>query len=193
MIAVPVRWWILLGACSVLAMANASAAGPAKAEHALPEEARALFEQGKAAQDDGRYDVALEAYSRAAQIGERALGADNPALIEPWAREGLMRQQRGQIAAANALFERAISLASRHPEADGRALAAGFDAAAFAANDRGDHGAAATALEKALSLRRASRPEDAAEIALNLYRLAYTYRYAGRLGTRVGCSKRRWP
>ncbi len=81
-------------------------------------EVQRQMERGAQENRRGNYAAAETAYRTAVSIQERLVGANNPALALPVAREGLQLSNQGRFVEADRLFARAEQLAASHDQLD---------------------------------------------------------------------------
>jgi TonB family protein len=144
-----------------------------------PEHASALLKMGALKQDAGAYSEAEELFRRALEIGERSVGADNPALIPALTSLASACVMCGKLDDAQQLAVRAVAISER-------GLAEHEPDVAFLINDlarlclkQSAHAVAEPLLLRLLEMKR-SKGEDHPEVGTVLASLATVRHALGR-------------
>jgi TonB family protein len=143
------------------------------------EHASALLQMGAAKQDAGAYLEAEDLFRRALEIGERALGAENPALVPAMTSLASAFIMAGRFEDARPLVHRALAVSENGPTQHDPDLAIVLNELARLCLKQSAHELAEPLLLRMFALKRA-KGEDHPEVATVLASLATVRQALGR-------------
>ena len=153
--------------------------GPDGIDGAGAEHASALLQMGAAKQEAGAYLEAEDLFRRALEIGERALGAENPALVPAMTSLASALIMAGRLEEAGPLVQRALSASENGPAQLESDLAIVLNELARLCLKQSAHELAEPLLLRMFELKRA-KGEDHPEVATVLASLATVRQALGR-------------
>lgn len=148
-------------------------------EGAAAEHASALLQMGAAKQDAGAYLEAEDLFRRALAIGERALGAENPALVPAMTSLASALLMAGRFEEAGPLVYRALTVTEKGPAQHDPDLAIVLNELARLCLKQSAYELAEPLLLRMFELKRA-KGEDHPEVATVLASLATVRQALGR-------------
>jgi TonB family protein len=143
------------------------------------EHASALLQMGAVKQDAGAYLEAEDLFRRALEIGERALGAENPALVPAMTSLASALIMAGRFEEAAPLVHRALAVSENGPAQQDPDLAIVLNELARLCLKQSAHELAEPLLLRMFALKRA-KGEDHPEVATVLASLATVRQALGR-------------
>jgi TonB family protein len=156
-----------------------AAPGAEALDGAGAEHASALLQMGAVKQDAGAYVEAEDLFRRALAIGERALGAENPALVPAMTSLTSALVMQGRSEEARPLVERALAASENGPAQHDPDLAIVLNELARLCLKQSAHELAEPLLLRMFELKRA-KGEDHPEVATVLASLATVRQALGR-------------
>jgi TonB family protein len=152
---------------------------PDDLDGAGPEHASALLKMGALKHDAGLYSEAEELFGRALEIGERSVGADNPAIIPALTSLASARVMCGKLDDAQQLAVRAVAISERAPAEHEPDVAILINDLARLCLRESAHAVAEPLLLRLLEMKR-SKGEDHPEVGTVLASLATVRHALGR-------------
>src|SRR5215210_3538325 len=148
-------------------------------EGAGAEHASALLQMGAAKQDAGAYQEAEDLFRRALDIGQRALGTENPALVPAMTSLASALIMQGRFEEARPLVDRALAVSENGPTQHDSDLAIVLNELARLCLKQSAHELAEPLLLRMFELKRV-KGEDHPEVATVLASLATVRQALGR-------------
>jgi len=130
---------------------------------------------------EGRFEEAIPLAERALSIQERALGPDDPLVVEAINSLAMLYRAAGDYVGAESLFERVLEITTEALGPRDPTIAVTINNLGMVYWEQGDHERAAQYLEKALEIWEHALGPDHPNVAVSLGNLASFYRRQGDL------------